>query len=102
MIDSNASSHRSTDNLVEQLRSQFETHGDSRTFTFLHESGRTLVEEVAAFHDLDPGAREVAGWLHTHTAASPARDDVLCTASTVGLGRPFGYIVLPEINAWIS
>ncbi len=41
MIDSNASSHRSTDNLVEQLRSQFETYGDSRTFTFLHESGRT-------------------------------------------------------------
>lgn len=102
MIDSNASSHRSTDNLVERLRSQFETYGDSRTFTFLHESGRTLVEEVAAFHDLDPGAREVAGWLHTHTAASPTRDDVLCTASTVGLGRPFGYIVLEEINAWIS
>jgi len=48
MIDSSASSHRS-DNLVERLRFQFETYGDSRTFTFLHESGRTLVEEVAAF-----------------------------------------------------
>ena len=41
MNDPNASLHRSTDNLVEQLRSQFETYGDSRTFTFLHESGRT-------------------------------------------------------------
>jgi hypothetical protein len=56
--------HRSTVSLVEHRRSQFESYGGSRTFTFLHESGRTLVEEVAAFHDLDPGAREVAGWLH--------------------------------------
>jgi len=45
VIDSNASSHRSTDNLVEQLRSQFETHGDSRTFTFIHESGRTWLKK---------------------------------------------------------
>jgi acyl-CoA synthetase (AMP-forming)/AMP-acid ligase II len=71
MIDSSASSHRS-DNLVERLRFQFETYGDSRTFTFLHESGRTLVEEVAAFRDLDRGAREVAAWLSSrHDARQP-------------------------------
>jgi acyl-CoA synthetase (AMP-forming)/AMP-acid ligase II len=63
MIDSTASPHRSNDNLVEHLRSQFEAHGDSRSFTFLHESGRTLVEEVTTFRDLDRGAREVAAWL---------------------------------------
>jgi len=51
--------------LVSRLRSQFETYGDTRTFTFLHESGRTLVEEVATFRDLDRGAREVAAWLNS-------------------------------------
>ena len=61
MIDSTAPSHRY--NLAEHLRSRFETYGDSRTFTFLHESGRTLAEEVRTFHDLDRGAREVAAWL---------------------------------------
>jgi len=39
--------------LVARLRSQFETYGDSGTFTFLQESGRTLVEEVVNFRDLD-------------------------------------------------
>jgi hypothetical protein len=52
-------------NLVERLRSQFETYGDSRTFTFLHEAGRALVEEVVTFRDLDRGAREMAAWLST-------------------------------------
>jgi acyl-CoA synthetase (AMP-forming)/AMP-acid ligase II len=57
-------------NLVERLRSQFETYGDSRTFTFLHESGRTLVEDVVAFRDLDRGAREVAAWLSSRPEAT--------------------------------
>jgi acyl-CoA synthetase (AMP-forming)/AMP-acid ligase II len=58
--------------LVERLRSQFETYGDRRTFTYLHESGRTLVEDVAAFRDLDRGAREVAAWLSSrHDTCQP-------------------------------
>jgi acyl-CoA synthetase (AMP-forming)/AMP-acid ligase II len=58
--------------LVERLRSQFESYGDSRTFTYLHESGRTLVEDVAAFRDLDRGAREVAAWLSSrHDTGQP-------------------------------
>jgi acyl-CoA synthetase (AMP-forming)/AMP-acid ligase II len=65
MIDSTASRHRSNGNLVEHLRSQFEAHGDSRSFTFLHEYGRTLVGEVTTFRDLDRGAREVAAWLRS-------------------------------------
>jgi acyl-CoA synthetase (AMP-forming)/AMP-acid ligase II len=63
--------------LVSSLRAQFETYGDSRTFTFLHESGRNLVEEVVTFRDLDRGAREVAAWLNSRhrsgTKASTAQ-----------------------------
>jgi len=59
-------------NLVERLRLQFETLGDRRTFTFLHDSGRSLIEEVASFRDLDRGAREVAAWLRSrHDAEQP-------------------------------
>jgi acyl-CoA synthetase (AMP-forming)/AMP-acid ligase II len=59
-------------NLVKTFRSRFETYGDTRTFTFLHESGRHLVEDVASFQELDRGAREVAAWLSTrHDAAQP-------------------------------
>ena len=61
-------------NLVERLRSQFETYGDSRTFTFLDESGRNLVEDVASFRDLDRGARELAAWL---SSRDDARQPVL-------------------------
>ncbi|WP_101946585.1 fatty acyl-AMP ligase [Mycobacterium sp. 3519A] len=57
-------------NLVERLRSHFETYGERRTFTFLQESGRTLVEDVATFRDLDRGAREVAVWLTSRPEAS--------------------------------
>jgi len=49
--------------LVSRLRFQFEAYGDTRTFTFLRESGRHLVEEVTTFRELDRGAREVAAWL---------------------------------------
>lgn len=57
------------DNLVSRLRTQFEVHGDARRFTFLHESGRALVEEVATFRDLDRSAREVAAWLRSRPEA---------------------------------
>jgi len=52
-----------TSALVDQLVHQFETHADSRTFTFLRESGRNLVSDVITFRDLDRSAREIATWL---------------------------------------
>lgn len=51
------------ENLVAHLRTQFERYGDTRSFTYLREFGRGLVEEVTSFRDLDRGAREVAAWL---------------------------------------
>jgi acyl-CoA synthetase (AMP-forming)/AMP-acid ligase II len=56
-------------NLVSHLRSQFAAHAETRSFTFLHESGRKLVEEVATFRDLDHSAREVAAWLSSQPEA---------------------------------
>ena len=50
-------------NLVSHLRSQFATHAETGSFTFLQESGRNLVEEVTTFGELDRSAREVAAWL---------------------------------------
>jgi len=58
------------ENLVAHLRSRFEVYGDTRSFTFLRESGRELVEDVASFRDLDRGAREVAAWLSSRPEAS--------------------------------
>jgi acyl-CoA synthetase (AMP-forming)/AMP-acid ligase II len=57
------------DNLVGRLRWQFEVYGDIRSFTFLRESGRNLVEEVTTFCELDRGAREVAAWLGSRPEA---------------------------------
>lgn len=57
--------HAPGPDLVSRLRHQFETHGDTRAFTFLRESGRHLVEEVTTFEELDRGAREVAAWLNS-------------------------------------
>jgi acyl-CoA synthetase (AMP-forming)/AMP-acid ligase II len=51
------------ENLVAHLRAQFEIYGDTRSFTYLREFGRGLIEEVTSFRDLDRGAREVAAWL---------------------------------------
>lgn len=56
-------------NLVAHLRSQFQVYGDTRSFTYLREFGRGLVEEVTPFRDLDRGAREVAAWLSTRPEA---------------------------------
>lgn len=52
--------------LVTHLTRQFESHSDSRTFTFLHESGRNLVSDVVTFGELDRSAREIAAWLSAH------------------------------------
>jgi len=61
-------SHTHTD-LVSHVRSQFEVYGDIRSFTFLRESGRNLVEEMTTFRDIDRGAREVAAWLSSRPEA---------------------------------
>jgi acyl-CoA synthetase (AMP-forming)/AMP-acid ligase II len=53
----------SANDLVSRLRSQFSAYGDARTFTFLRESGRHLVEDVTTFQELDRDARAVAAWL---------------------------------------
>ena len=57
------------ENLVSHLRSQFAVHADTRSFTFLQESGRNLVEEVTTFRELDRSAREVAAWLGSRPEA---------------------------------
>lgn len=56
-------------NLASCFRAQFETYSETKTFTFLRESGRTMVEEVTTFGDLDRGAREVAAWLSSRPEA---------------------------------
>ena len=56
-------------NLVSHLRSQFEAYADTRSFTFLRESGRQLVEDVTSFRELDRGAREVGAWLSSQPEA---------------------------------
>ena len=55
--------------LVSHLRTQFEAHSDTRSVTFLNESGRHLVPEVTSFGDLDRDAREVAVWLNSQPEA---------------------------------
>lgn len=60
-----------SEGLVARLRSNFETYDDLRRFVFLQESGRTLVEDVTAFSDLDRDARAVAAWLSSHGASRP-------------------------------
>jgi acyl-CoA synthetase (AMP-forming)/AMP-acid ligase II len=55
--------------LVSHLRSQFELYGDTRRYTFLVESRRDLVEDVATYRELDRNAREIAAWLATRPEA---------------------------------
>jgi acyl-CoA synthetase (AMP-forming)/AMP-acid ligase II len=57
------------ENLVSQLLSQFERYADTRSMTFLIESGRQLVEDVTSFRDLDRRAREIAVWLSSRPDA---------------------------------
>ena len=72
------------ENLVSHLRSQFAAHAETRSFTFLCESRRDLVEEVVTFGELDRGARKVAAWL----AARPEAD------------RPVLLLFEPGIDFW--
>ncbi len=65
-----ARAHIAHGNLASRLRSQFQVYGDTRSFTYLRESGRHLVEEVTTFRDLDRGAREVAAWLSSRPEAN--------------------------------
>ena len=58
------------EDLVSHLRAQFAIHGDTRTFTYLSESGRGLVEDVVTFGDLERDAREVAAWLRSRPEAA--------------------------------
>jgi acyl-CoA synthetase (AMP-forming)/AMP-acid ligase II len=51
------------DNLVSHIRSRFEKYGDTRSYIYLREAGRGLVEDVTTFRDLDRDAREIAAWL---------------------------------------
>ncbi len=61
--------HMGHTNLASRLRSQVEVYGDTRSVTYLRESGRDLVEEVTTYRDLDRGAREVAAWLSSRPEA---------------------------------
>ena len=61
--------HTGHDNLVSRVRSQFDLYGDTRSYTYLRESRRDLVEEVTSFRDLDRAAREVAAWLSSRPEA---------------------------------
>jgi acyl-CoA synthetase (AMP-forming)/AMP-acid ligase II len=58
------------EHFVSRLRSQFEACGDTRSFSYLHESGRALTEDVTTFRNLDRGAREVAAWLSSRPEAN--------------------------------
>ena len=58
------------EDLVSHLRAQFAVRGDTRTFTYLSESGRGLAADVTSFGDLDRGAREIAAWLSSQPDAS--------------------------------
>ena len=51
------------------VRSQVETFGDDRRFTYLREVGRELTEDVATYRELDRDARAIAAWLLTQPEA---------------------------------
>ncbi|WP_067847463.1 fatty acyl-AMP ligase [Nocardia lijiangensis] len=48
---------------VAHLRGQVDAYGDTRTYTYLREAGRELVEDVATHRELDRDARALADWL---------------------------------------
>ncbi|MFE4460552.1 fatty acyl-AMP ligase [Nocardia tengchongensis] len=54
---------------VAHFRGRVETFGDTRTYTYLREAGRELVEDVATYRELDRDARALAEWL-THRTES--------------------------------
>ncbi|MFE3544495.1 fatty acyl-AMP ligase [Nocardia sp. NPDC059177] len=48
---------------VQHVRQQFTRYADTRSYTYLRESGRDLVEEVVTYRELDRSARAFAQWL---------------------------------------
>lgn len=54
---------------VAHLRGQAAAHGDTRSYTYLREVGRELVEEVATYRELDRDAMALAEWLARHDDA---------------------------------
>lgn len=75
------------DSFVQHVRQQVATYGNTRTYTYLHEDGRELREEIAGYRDLDRDARAVAVWL----AAQPesARPVVLLYVDAMAFLRAF-------------
>ncbi|MFE3444927.1 fatty acyl-AMP ligase [Nocardia sp. NPDC059180] len=54
------------DGYVQHVRRQVAAYGDTRSYTYLRENGRALVEETASYRDLDREARALAVWLAGH------------------------------------
>ncbi|MET8779605.1 fatty acyl-AMP ligase [Nocardia sp. NPDC004654] len=54
---------------VAHLRGQAAAYGDTRSYTYLREVGRELVEEVATYRELDRDAMALAEWLARHDDA---------------------------------
>ncbi|WP_433733212.1 fatty acyl-AMP ligase [Nocardia sp. CA-129566] len=50
---------------VHHVRRQVCEYGDTRSYTYLREDRRELVEEIVSYRDLDRDARAVAAWLAT-------------------------------------
>ncbi|WP_040787088.1 fatty acyl-AMP ligase [Nocardia pneumoniae] len=48
---------------VHHVRQQIFEYGETRSYTYLHEAGRELREEVLTYLELDRDARAVAAWL---------------------------------------
>ncbi len=55
---------------VHHLRQQVQVYGDTRSYTYLREAGRELVEDVATYRELDRDARGIAAWLATRPEAA--------------------------------
>ncbi|MEV0769909.1 fatty acyl-AMP ligase [Nocardia salmonicida] len=55
---------------VHHVRQQVLAYRETRSYTYLREAGRELVEETATFSDLDRDARAVAAWLAARPESS--------------------------------
>ena len=48
---------------VHHVRQQVSVYGETRSYTYLSESGRELAEEIVTYRELDRDARAIAAWL---------------------------------------
>ncbi|MET9213754.1 MULTISPECIES: fatty acyl-AMP ligase [unclassified Nocardia] len=55
---------------VHHVRQQFSRYADTRSYIYLRESGRDLVEEVVTYRELDRDARAFAQWLSQQPEAA--------------------------------